>query len=703
MNPLVLYALAAAAIPLIIHLLNRRKFKQIKFSSIEFLKQLEKKQMRNLRIRQLLLLLIRTLIVTCLVLAFARPTLQEQGGAILSDRSNIEAVILIDNSMSLNEAQLSGTVLDRLRAKFGELQKVFQPGDRITVIQATQPMENLVPTTQFSEDVWETALKKLQPNFLKSNISDAFEAAIPMLTTSPYAGKELYVLSDYQISGFDLKQIQKTITSTNSEPFQKIFHIPLFHDLNDNLSVDSIAIINRLIEKNQPIEISAFITNHHPDKYLNTMVSVILNDVRVEQQQINLAPKSRQHVVFKLTLTTDGFVEGYVEIDPDNLIEDNRQYFNFYVPPKLSVLHLKSQQLRNSFVPFILQPAIEKGIFTLKQQSENNWSSENFTNYNVIILEGIDQISPALNRRIKNFVENGGGVLLIPGKNINTTSYQSLLSALNLGKMSGNFGNPAVSDQFLSVDAISWTHPVFEGLFEQRPNRLNPIEVYAGYRLLPLAGSNVLIRLSDRTPLLMESRLGKGSAFFLASPLQNDWNQLPSKGFVVPLLYRICYYGGVAGVSERHTVLTGGIFQSQFWNLEAPYQFQIVGPQNLNFQITPTFSGTAINLNFSKTIIPGNYKLMHNDKQIASISVNHWPEESFNQFYTSEQLESHFPNAYLLNDNQPLEEQVKQFRSGKELWQYFVGLALLLLLLEMVISRTGSKREYSKSVTNSHG
>ena len=651
--------------------------------------------MRNLRIRQLLLLLIRTLIIACLVLAFARPTLQQQGGTILSDRSNIEAVVLIDNSMSLNEAQLSGTVLDRLRARFDELQQVFQPGDRISIIQATQPMEQLVPPTQFSGDAWETALKKLQPNYLRSDVTGALETASAILANSPLAGKELYVLSDYQTSGFDPKKIQNAIDQATSEMPQKIFHIPVFHDLAENISVDSVAIINRLIEKNQPLEISALVSNHHPEKHLNTMVSVILNGARVEQQQISLAPKSRQHVSFKLTLTTDGFVEGYVEIDPDNLIEDNRLYFNFYVPPQLSILHFMASQLYNSYVPFILRPAIEKGIFALKQQAANNWSSENFSNYNVIILEGINQFSTSLISRLKNFVENGGGLLIIPGENISTASYQTLFSELNLGKMRGNFGTPSTTEQFLSIDAISWEHPVFEGLFEQRPTRLNPIEIYAGYRLLPSAGSNALIRLSDRTPFLVESRLGKGSAFFLASPLQAEWNQLPTKGFVVPLLYRICYYSGVTGISERHTILTGEVFQTQFWNLEAPYLFQVVGAEDVKFQITPTFSGAAVNLTFPETDLPGNYKLMHNDRQIATISINHWPEESHNDFFTPDQLASLFPDTYLLNDNQPLDEQVKQFRSGKELWRYFVGLALLLLILEMVISRTGSKREYT--------
>ncbi|MCB9089726.1 MAG: BatA domain-containing protein [Calditrichae bacterium] len=118
LNPVILYALAAAAIPLLIHLLNRRKIKRIEFSTIQFLKRMEKKQMRNLRIRQLLLLLLRTVIILLLVTAFARPTLQHGAGGLLAERSPIEAVIILDNSLSLNETRLTGSLLEKAAPGF---------------------------------------------------------------------------------------------------------------------------------------------------------------------------------------------------------------------------------------------------------------------------------------------------------------------------------------------------------------------------------------------------------------------------------------------------------------------------------------------------------------------------------------------------------------------------------------------------------
>src|SRR5258708_9095468 len=91
LNPLLLFGLAAVAIPVILHLLNLRKLRTIEFSTLTFLKELQQTKIRRLKLRQLLLLLIRTLLIVCIILAFARPTLR---GTILgSIRSHAKSTL----------------------------------------------------------------------------------------------------------------------------------------------------------------------------------------------------------------------------------------------------------------------------------------------------------------------------------------------------------------------------------------------------------------------------------------------------------------------------------------------------------------------------------------------------------------------------------------------------------------------------------
>lgn len=691
-----MYALAAAAIPLLIHLLNRRKIKRIPFSTVQFLKRLEKKQMRNLRIRQLLLLLLRTLIILLLVTAFARPTLQSGAGGILAERSPIEAVIILDNSLSLNEARLTGTLLDKLRQAFSALEEVFQAGDRITVLQATLPQQVLANQEPFQIDLWERIGQKLQSNYLKSDLDNALLQALEQLRQSAYSNREIYLVSDFQESALQNPvQFEELLKKPGYREI-KLFAVPITHENYENISVDSVEVVNRLIEVNQPLRIKAFLHNHHPEKYLNTLASVILNENRVAQQNVSIPPQQTAEVEYQATLTENGFVQGRIETESDALQEDNRRYFNFYVPNRIKVLHLFPPENFTSFVPLIIQPAMERGIFDYTGDVLPNWSNRNFTDYDIIILEGINQLPENLLLRLKYFLENGGGMLAIPGDNIVIPQYQALFRELGLGDILELRGRAGESGQFLTLQEIAREHPVFEGLFEAREQRLNPIEVYAGYRVRPGAEAQTLLQLSDRSPLLLQAKLQGGTAFFLSSPLQPEWSQLPLKGFVVPLIYRLIYYSGARKVADRQALRCGLVFQQQFTNLEAPFEFRVSGGSGAEIKLTPRLRGSTVFLEFRETELPGNYRFFHNDEILSILSLNSWKEESRLRFYNEEKLKEILPAVNYLGSIGGIAAEVQKNRFGKELWKYFLIAAFILLGVEMILARTGAKKEYAE-------
>ena len=72
LNPLFLIGLAAAAIPILIHLFTRKRPREMAFPSLEFLAEVNRSEIRRLRLRQWLLLLLRTLAIAALALAMAK-------------------------------------------------------------------------------------------------------------------------------------------------------------------------------------------------------------------------------------------------------------------------------------------------------------------------------------------------------------------------------------------------------------------------------------------------------------------------------------------------------------------------------------------------------------------------------------------------------------------------------------------------------
>ncbi|MCD6308878.1 MAG: BatA domain-containing protein, partial [Candidatus Latescibacteria bacterium] len=130
LNPAVLFAMAAAALPLVIHLLSRRRAKDVAWPSIEFLDRMRTERMRRLRLKQLLLILVRTLIIVLIVMAFARPAVN----SAFHRNARISAVIVVDSSASMSYVHNGEVVYNTAARKAGEILGMLGENDTAAVI-----------------------------------------------------------------------------------------------------------------------------------------------------------------------------------------------------------------------------------------------------------------------------------------------------------------------------------------------------------------------------------------------------------------------------------------------------------------------------------------------------------------------------------------------------------------------------------------
>src|SRR5678815_5729042 len=98
LNPLLLFGLAAVSVPIIIHILNRRKFQRVVWAAMRFVQISMQKNQRRIQWEDIILLAIRCLLVALLALALARPLLSWGAGAMGIGGSKVTAVVLVDNS-----------------------------------------------------------------------------------------------------------------------------------------------------------------------------------------------------------------------------------------------------------------------------------------------------------------------------------------------------------------------------------------------------------------------------------------------------------------------------------------------------------------------------------------------------------------------------------------------------------------------------
>jgi len=193
LNPLFLFGLAAAAIPVVIHLFTRRQPREQLFPSLEFLTEVNQSEIRRLKLRQWLLLLMRTLAVAAIALAMARPALR--GSAAAAGRSPGAAaaasvVVLVDQSGSMGAAAAApgeaagGTLMEAARRAVEDLLATLGPSDELLLVPYDQGVHPVTPAPSSDLGRLRAANQALVPS-----ARAAMEEAWPGLTVSGFSHK----------------------------------------------------------------------------------------------------------------------------------------------------------------------------------------------------------------------------------------------------------------------------------------------------------------------------------------------------------------------------------------------------------------------------------------------------------------------------------------------------------------------------------
>jgi len=137
--------LALASVPVIIHLLNRRRFQRIDWAPMKYLKLTIKTNRRRLRIEQLILLILRTLAIVVLICAIARPVLSATGiGAWLSGRSRMSRVIVLDDSLSMGYQVDRRSAFDAAKDATGQIVRKIGAQDSVTAFATSAAQTPMV-------------------------------------------------------------------------------------------------------------------------------------------------------------------------------------------------------------------------------------------------------------------------------------------------------------------------------------------------------------------------------------------------------------------------------------------------------------------------------------------------------------------------------------------------------------------------------
>src|SRR5690606_16700074 len=189
--------MAAAAIPIIIHLINRRRARLRPFAAIEFLLLSDKRVARRLKLRQLLVLALRVLLLVAIPFALAKPYLAPEAAPQVAVAAPGSVVLVVDDSMSMSARGPDGRPL--LDAAVEEARRLVASGGSRTsfaIVAAGAPARLLTPALTYDRTTLERALTRLTPGPRGADMAAALREAERLLATSTEPRRQVVILSD---------------------------------------------------------------------------------------------------------------------------------------------------------------------------------------------------------------------------------------------------------------------------------------------------------------------------------------------------------------------------------------------------------------------------------------------------------------------------------------------------------------------------
>ena len=703
LNPFVLFGLAAAAIPVLLHLLTLRKLRTVEFSSVRFLKELQKTSIRRVRLRQMLLLVLRTLLIVAIVLAFSRPALRGSLAGFSRTGAASTTVIIVDDSPSMTVHDARGTAFSRAAQAAARLIDIAGEGDRLYIDALSDLRAGSVLPPPRSAASARNALSRIAP----ADISVPFAAALrtlgPLLASSTDPNREVIFVSDGQASQLAGGTGDSAGAAFMATRVYLCFSPP---ERRENTAVAGGEVLTRIVTLRRPVRLRARLVNTGSEPVRETVASVYCDGARVAQQTSELPPHAGAQPVFSFTARRWGLLAGNVQIEDDAFNPDNTWYFVLDVPGNIAVLLTGPDAAATRLASLALTlggDSLLTGNIIVSQTTNALLQAGDLSRFDVIVMCGPGGLTAEGAARVSGFVRGGGGLIFFPGNDIPQT-LPALFTALGIPAPAGPPAAVAPGG-FLSFAHVDVEHPLFEGMFDTekgKPQVASPRITKA----LPLAAGARgigVIALSNGGTFLGDFTSGTGRALLFAVEAGNDWSDFPLSGLFVPLLHRAVVYAG-SHAAPGAAIEPGDplIFTARLRTFTDRDTYTIIQPDGNTRKVVPEFQASAGTARFNggTATTAGVYRLSRDargggepPRDMAAAAVNIARGESDLRTATEEDIAGFCrragvaPAAVSQVVPERAAEAVREGRFGVELWKACVALAALLALAEMAVGR----------------
>ncbi|MES3017875.1 MAG: BatA domain-containing protein [Bacteroidota bacterium] len=675
LSPGFLFALLAIAIPIIIHLFNFRKFKKVYFSNVRFLKFVQIQTSSRQHLKDRLILAARILALVFLVFAFARPYIPNPDQKDASQQQVVS--IFIDNSYSMEAVNKEGTLLDEAKRRAKEIASAYSINDKFQVL--TNDFEGKFQRL-LSYDEFQTAVDEIKISAANRDLSQIIRRQEDVFTKEPNATKTVYVLSDFQENILPKSPVESDSTIT-------LRMVRLKSNSQPNISIDSIWFNSAIHKPGDAEQMVVKLRNNSDEEAENVPIRILINKQQKAIGSASIEPRATSTDTLSFSGLKGGWQEGEIQITDFPVVFDDRFYFSFNVQQSIPLLIINGSG-ENEYLNSVYRSDV---FFNVSNVNSGNINYSGLNKYPILILNEVGQISDGLIQQLKEYVSKGGSLMIFPDMEGNQDDLKKLLQTL------GTDVPAEVVAAETKVSSINLQHPIFKGVFENIPQKLDlPVaKKYLRYSSQNTTSKQSVLDLPGRTTFFGEYRLGRGKIYLSAVSLNAETSNFARHSVFVPIMYQ------TALLSLQDQSLFHKLNRDQV--IELP-KLTLNANQTLKLKMDKfeTIPDLRQNENASQLYVAdqirqiGNYKLLKNDSLLAILSFNDAGAESDLSYASDREIKGKFQGQKIdLITPEPgsMQGRVKAINRGTSLWKFCIILSLLFLAAEIFLIKFYKKSQ----------
>ena len=724
-NPLMLLGLLGIGLPVIAHLLSRKKYDVVNWGAMQFL-QLGRKAKRRIKLEEFWLLALRIGLIALMAIAMTRPWLT---GSLVSGFAAAPAgdyVLIIDSSYSAAWRGAAKTPHQRAVNWAQQFLDQLSPADTVAVLDARDVATPVVPTLIRDRVLVRRAIEELSPPSGTSKLPEAIVKGLQLLNTGTSASRHVVVITDGQTIPWQNSdehfwlQLQELRSQATVPPEVWVHNTQEQQARRTNYSLDRLQLSRELTVSDFPVRIKTRLRNTGAGAAMSRKVFLEVDGQRLadQTQTVRIEADGQATIEFEQRFKAVGPHLVAVVTEEDNLPDDDRSEAAISITAALPVLlvdgqpHADVTRTETFFAKAALSasgnstPWIAATVASVGQLTKPQLGTQQ-----VVVLANVARLTDEQIQALSEFVESGGGLAITLGDQANREWHNgpffdngkgllpARLTSIELAPVADDAESITVSNESLQLPWLKqFRAGASDGLLEARFTQwfkvdlaALPVENLADAKSAVVAASVVTARLSNGEPWLVSKSYGRGQVLLMTSSIDADWTTLPAKPDYVAFMHELIFELSSGRVARNVDVGASLIVPLPADTQASDWQFRAPGGQEHDAQL----AGDELRplLRSDETAQPGIYRLHRRDKAVefrdevfvvnadrAESDLNPLPDDRWSELTADDRL-------HRIKTPRDLAQSLKSDHSRVEIWHLLMLVFLAMLVGEVVMTR----------------